>query len=145
MIMKNREKFAKEIMDIACSGYSIAFDKKANKLTKCNNTPCGKCAFYSSISSCRNKRKEWCESEYKEQGVDWSKVPVDTPVLVRDSTSYAWNRHYFAYYKDDIVHTYSAGATSWSANKNSVNPGWNYAKLANEEDISKYPKENDRE
>ena len=31
--MKNKEKFAKEIVNIACSRYSIAFDKEANKLT----------------------------------------------------------------------------------------------------------------
>ena len=138
--MKNREKFEKEIMDIACSGHSIAFDMEANKLTDCNHTLCGNCAFHSSISSCRDKCKKWSESEYKEPEVDWSKVPVDTPVLVRDSTSYTWKRRYFAYYKDGIVHTYSDGATSWSVNKNSVNPGWNYAKLANEEDINKYAK-----
>ena len=139
--MKNREKFEKEIMDIACSGHSIAFDKEVNKLTACNKINCSECAFCSSsTTNCLDKIKEWCESEYVEPEVDWSKVPVDTPVLVRDSTPYTWKRRYFAYYKDGIVHTYSDGATSWSVNKNSVNPGWNYAKLANEEDISKYAK-----
>ena len=139
--MKNREKFEKEIMDIACSGHSIAFDKEDNKLTACNKINCSECAFCSSsTTNCLDKIKEWCNSEYVEPEVDWSKVPVDTPVLVRDSTPYTWKRRYFAYYKDGIVHTYSDGATSWSVNKNSVNPGWNYAKLANEEDISKYAK-----
>ena len=138
--MKNREKFEKEIMDIACSGYSLAFDKKANKLTDCNHMLCGNCAFHSSISSCRDKCKKWSESEYKEPEVDWSKVPVDTPVLVTDYGYESQYNRYFAYYKDGKVHTYSDGATSWSVNKNSVNPGWNYAKLANEEDISKYAK-----
>ena len=139
--MKNREKFEKEILDIACSGHSIAFDKEGNKLTACNKINCSECVFCSSsTTNCLDKIKEWCESEYVEPEVDWSKVPVDTPVLVRDSTPYTWKRRYFAYYKDGIVHTYSDGATSWSVNKNSVNPGWNYAKLANEEDISKYAK-----
>ena len=139
--MKNREKFEKEIMDIACSGHSIAFDKKDNKLTACNKINCSECAFCSSsTTNCLDKIKAWCESEYIDPEVDWSKVPVDTPVLVRDSTPYTWKRRYFAYYKDGIVHTYSDGATSWSVNKNSVNPGWNYAKLANEEDINKYAK-----
>ena len=140
--MKNREKFENEIMDIACVGHSIAFDKKANKLTRCQDVSCNNCGFSSlgSSGTCRDKIKEWCESEYEEPEVDWSKVPVDTPVLVRDSIPYTWKRRYFAYYKDGIVHTYSDGATSWSVNKNSVNPGWNYAKLANEEDISKYAK-----
>ena len=136
--MKNREKFAKEIMDIACAGEVIAFDKKANKLTKCNNTPCGKCAFYSSISSCRDKRKAWSESEYKELEVDWSKVPVDTPILVSDSKRIDWYKRYFLKYKDDMVYTYSCGATSWSSDGCEV--PWEYAKLANEEDISKYAK-----
>ena len=68
--MKNKEKFAKEIVDIACSRDSIAFDKKANKLTACKNTPCGKCAFYSSSSSCEDKCKEWSESEYYEENKD---------------------------------------------------------------------------
>ena len=139
--MKNREKFEKEIMDIACSGHSIAFDKEANKLTGCNKINCSECAFCSSsTTNCLDKIKEWCESEYVEPEVDWSKVPVDTPVLVRDSTPYTWKRRYFAYYKDGIVHTYSDGATSWSVDKNAVNPGWIYAKLANKEDISKYAK-----
>ena len=138
--MKNREKFSKEIMDIACSGYSIAFDKKANKLTKCNNTPCGKCAFYSSISSCRDKRKAWSESEYKELEVDWSKVPVDTPVLVKDCERETWYNRYFAYYKDGKVFVYTNGATSWSKSTNHATTFWDYAKLANEEDISKYAK-----
>ena len=137
--MKNREKFAKEIVDIACSRYSIAFDKEANKLTACKNTPCGKCAFYSSSSSCEDKCKEWSESEYKELEVDWSKVPVDTPVLVSESMRGDWYNRYFSKYKDDTVYTYFSGATSWSSDYEGEKP-WRYAKLANEEDIKKYAK-----
>ena len=136
--MKNRDKFAKEIMDIACAGGSVAFDKKANKVTACDDTHCSNCAFSSSSLSCRDEIKKWSESEYKEPEVDWSKVPVDTPVLVKDNTSYTWIKRYFAYYKNGIVHTYGGGTTSWSVDKNATNPGWKYAKLANEEDIRKY-------
>ena len=140
--MKNREKFTKEIMDIACSGHNIAFDKEVNKLTACNKINCSECAFCSSsTTNCLDKIKEWCESEYKEPEVDWSKVPVDTPVLVRDSTPYTWKRRYFAYYEDGKVYVYSNGATSWSSNKSRYNIAlWQYAKLANEEDIRKYAK-----
>ena len=136
--MKNREKFENEIMDIACSGYSVAFDKKSNKLTQCSNTSCENCAFNSSISSCRDKCKKWSESDYKEPEVDWSKVPVDTPVLVSDSERIDWYKRYFLKYKDGMVYTYSCGATSWSSDGYEV--PWEYAKLANEEDISKYAK-----
>ena len=137
--MKNREKFAKEIMDIACSGHGVAFDKKANKVTECNNTHCSNCAFCTNSSgSCRDKIKEWCESEYKEPEVDWSKVPVDTPVLVKDYERKTWYNRYFAYYKDGKVFVYTNGATSWSKSTNNATTFWDYAKLANEEDIRKY-------
>ena len=110
--MKNKEKFAKEIVDMACSRYSIAFDKEANKLTACKNTPCGKCAFYSPSSSCKDKCKEWSESEYKELEVDWSKVPIDTLILVKDDEHDNWCKRYFAKYENGEVYTWTNGATS---------------------------------
>ena len=137
--MKNREKFEKEIMDIACSGHSIAFDEETNKLTACNHMLCGNCAFHSSISSCRDKCKKWSESEYKAPEVDWSKVPVDTPILVRDDKCDKWINRYFAYYRDGKVFAYDCGATSWSVDNSFTNTNrWEYAKLANEEDVRKY-------
>lgn len=42
--MKNREKFAKEILDIACSGRSIAVTKE-NKIAYCSNISCESCMF----------------------------------------------------------------------------------------------------
>ena len=139
--MKNREKFEKEIMDIACSGHSIAFDKEDNKLTACNKINCSECAFCSSsTTNCLDKIKEWCESEYVEPEVDWSKVPVDTPVLVKDCERKTWYNRYFAYYKAGKVFVYTNGATSWSKSTNNATTFWDYAKLANEEDISKYAK-----
>lgn len=141
--MKNREKYAKEIMDIACAGHSIAFDTESNKLTNCRDINCTRCAFstLSSMGGCRDRIKEWSESEYKEPEVDWSKVPVDTPVLVRNYESDRWCNRHFAYFEDGKVFTYDCGATSWSADKSHIcTSTWRYAKLANEEDISKYDK-----
>ena len=140
--MKNRDKFAKKIMDIACSGHSIAFDKEANKLTACNIINCSECAFCSSsTTNCLDKIKEWCESEYVEPEVDWSKVPVDTPILVRNDESDRWYNRHFAYFEDGKVFAYDFGATSWSADKSHICTSTRrYAKLANEEDISKYDK-----
>ena len=37
--MKNREKFAKEIVDIACSGRSMAVTKE-NKIVYCSDIDC---------------------------------------------------------------------------------------------------------
>ena len=61
--------------------------------------------------------------------VDWSKVKVDTPVLVSldDET---WLCRYFAAFKNGIVYTWSGGATSWSVRKRECQDAWGLAKLA---------------
>ena len=126
--MKNKEKYAKEILEIACSGNSLAFDKTTNKVVPCWGLSCLDCLF---DHHCFGKEiKEWCESEYVEPPVDWSKVPVDTPILVRDSENEEWRNRYFAKYKDGRVFSFSNGATSWSAENNEDCVWWKYAKLA---------------
>ncbi|MDU4008757.1 hypothetical protein [Veillonella sp.] len=61
--------------------------------------------------------------------VDWSKVAVDTPILVSidDET---WLCRYFAAFKNGIVYTWSGGATSWSVRKREYQDAWSLAKLA---------------
>lgn len=44
--MKNREKFAKEIINIACKGLEFAVTK-SNKITSCSQISCKKCIFES--------------------------------------------------------------------------------------------------
>ena len=62
--------------------------------------------------------------------VDWSKVAVDTPILVRDFENMKWGKRHFAFFKDGNVYTWDGGVTSWTC----VNPNcvmsWKYAKLA---------------
>lgn len=82
--MTNREKYAEQILDIACDGDYVAVRKKDMKPDWCKNIECDECYFYNYNVDCYDTRKEWCESEYKEPPIDWSKVPVDTPILVRD-------------------------------------------------------------
>lgn len=125
--MKNKEKYAKEILEIACSGSSLAFDKTTNKVVPCNGLCCSNCLFG---HNCDEAVKEWCESEYVEPPVDWSKVPVDTPILVRDHENEEWRNRYFAKYKDGRVFSFSNGATSWSAENNEDCVWWDHAKLA---------------
>lgn len=126
--MKNKEKFAKEILEVACEGHQIAFDKRSMKVCACNSLGCINCAFFNTSQSCTDLIKEWCESEYEEEpNIDWSKVPVDTKVLVRDSNAFSWERRYFAKYEDGKVYTWACGATSWSA---TCANHWKYAVLA---------------
>lgn len=61
--------------------------------------------------------------------VDWSKVAVDTPILVRDCEISRWEKRYFASFENGKVHAWNSGTTSWSTeNKNTMS--WKYAKLA---------------
>lgn len=46
--------------------------------------------------------------------VDWSKVPVDTPILVKDNYEDCWHKRYFAKYENGVVFAFSYGSTQWS-------------------------------
>ena len=85
--MLNKEKFAKEIIEIATNGNFTHGNFKEiavvdGKPCRCENTNCRDCDF--NIITCDNELSEWANSEYKELVIDWDKVPVDTPVLVWD-------------------------------------------------------------
>ena len=124
--MKNKEKYANEILEIACSGSSLAFDKTTNKVVPCNGLCCSNCLFG---DNCDEAIKEWCESEYVEPPVDWSKVSVDTPILVRFSgDDKDFVKRHFAKYDNGHVYAWINGTTSWTANGKSDT--WTYAKLA---------------
>ena len=71
------------------------------------------------------------EEERKELEVDWSKVNVDTPILVGEGDG-EWVKRYFAEYKDGIVYAWCGGSTSWDANNMMMS--WKYAKLAKSEE-----------
>lgn len=61
--------------------------------------------------------------------IDWSKVAVDTPVLVSLDDK-LWLCRYFADFKNGIVYTWSSGATSWSVPRREHKDAWSFAKLA---------------
>lgn len=62
--------------------------------------------------------------------VDWSKVKVDTPLLVKSCKESEWKKRYFAFYKAGKVHTWDSGTTSWSNGQIVNTSWWNYVKLA---------------
>lgn len=66
--MKNREKFAKEILDITCKSEKFSVIK-SGEITFCDCFKCDMCKFNDSTGekSCRTKRYEWSESEYVEK------------------------------------------------------------------------------
>lgn len=128
--MTNREKFEKEILDIACSGNKIAMDRKSNTLQNCCNLICINCSFYKPGIHCKEVIKEWSNSKYIEPPVDWSKVPVDTPIFVKEYYNGRWVKRYFAKYEDGKIYAWDNGTTSWSADNDSNKcSSWAYAKL----------------
>lgn len=64
--MKNREKYAEELLNIACAGKSIAIDKRTMQIRSCEGFLCGQCLF-DDCDDCGAKLAEWAESEYIEQ------------------------------------------------------------------------------
>ena len=69
-------------------------------------------------SSEKNNQKE----------VDWSKVKVDTPVLVRSCETDSWHKRHFAKYEDGEVYVFASGFTSWTSGRLPV--VFNFTKLA---------------
>ena len=65
--MKNKEKFEKEIMEIACSGNSIAIIEKSGRIVPCDVIRCSLCLFRG--YDCKENTREWAESEYVEKPV----------------------------------------------------------------------------
>lgn len=133
--MTNRERYAEKILDIAVTGNSIAIDKCGN-LHKCNELRCDNCTFgdLGNCRSCHEKVKEWSEQEYVEPPVDWSKVPVDTKILVRDSEDEEWKKRHFAKFEDGKIFAWTSGVTSFSSESSDSITWWMKVKLA-EEDV----------
>lgn len=126
--MTNKEKYADKIIDIAVRS-KLAL--KDGKPVPCVEIRCSECGFFSPDHSCRFKARKWLDSEYVEPPVDWSKVAVDTPILVRDSEIESWRKRYFARYDNGIVYAWGGGTTSWSAERST---SWKMAKLAESEE-----------
>lgn len=143
--MKNREKFRDEILNSVFSGNVEEYCKLAKKdvlpnLTDCTN---GECDEISSCMLCRTIFAFWLDEEYIEPPkpeVDWTKVPVDTLVRVRDREEQEWILMYFKGISDyDRAHrfmTWCDGATSKTACGGEYMM-WKYCELVEDEDNGK--------
>ena len=130
--MTNKEKYGKEILDIACAGDRVAMRNSDNVIVGCRKLECLDCAFNTHGKGyCNDKIEKWANSEYVEPPVDWNKVAVDTPILVRDSREEAWRKRHFAKYENETVYAWGGGTTSWSAERSTY---WKIAKLAESEE-----------
>ena len=122
--MKNYEKYADEIKKYNDFNFCRDFVKPhILKSRGCTNTNCDQCKMLQTI---------WLLEDYKEPETDWSKVEVDTPILVRDYENEAWEKRHFAKYEEGVIYTWTGGNTRWSSEGHMVI--WNYAKLAESEE-----------
>ena len=127
--MNNYEN-QREIIDaILNNNDNIAIDIDTNKITACRSLACSKCLFFNEHNGCYRNTIKWLVEEYKEPEIDWSKVSVDTPVLVSNDGT-VWARRYFAKATNsNSIWVFSDGATSWSAGAYPI-AHYKYAKLA---------------
>ena len=127
--MKNQEKYADEIKTYT-NGSSYCEEIIIPNVLK----PLGKSCVDTSCDVCNSLTILWLMEEYeepKEPETDWSKVKVDTPILVRDFEGSDWLKRYFAKYEDGYVYAWGNGCTSWNADNMYA---WNYTKLAESEE-----------
>lgn len=84
------------------------------------------------IARAANLDFDWYDSK---EYIDWSKVAVDTKVLVRDWDEQEWLCRYFAKYENGQVYTWFSGGTSWS-NPFRELAKWKQVKLYNEDEAN---------
>ena len=65
----------------------------------------------------------------EEPEIDWYKVAVDTPILVKNSKNEYWHERHFAKYVNGRVYAWNDGKTSWTEDGVIA---WEYVKLAEE-------------
>lgn len=116
--MKNYEKYADEIREYKGDSFCADFVKPNILKSEYCDLDCSRCRMLQVI---------WLLEEYKEPEVDWSKVEVDTPILVKQGENGTWIERHFAKYKNGIIYTWKDGHTSWTEDSMT---GWKYAKLA---------------
>ena len=129
--MLNIEYYKDELKEIIIR--NIGIDSITGKPKMCNELFCLDCVFKDQDGCSPKKVEQWLQSEHVEQ-VDWSKVEVDTPILVRDYESSKWTKRYFAKFEDGEVYAWKDGKTSWSIEDKIGMLCWKYAKLAESEE-----------
>lgn len=131
--MTNLEKFEDEIKQIVYCGEKFAVRKCDGEVEECRGMTCRDCKFHAENTSCSRQRAKWMQEEYEKPTpkVDWSKVPIDTPILVRSYETVEWRERYFAGYISGKVCAFDYGTTSENFK---LIDCWEYAKLAESEE-----------
>lgn len=128
--MTNYEHYKEQIEKITRLGFTFALNKDTEEIVACPGFSCSNCTFNTEhLNGCAKGKLKWADEEYVElkPKIDWTKVPVDTPILVKYSIEGTWEKRYFARYENGKVYSWSNGMASFTTNKTNF---WPYAKLA---------------
>lgn len=131
--MKNCEYYAKEIAEAMISNSCAFIEKHLYK---------GKdCSYNIRCDECQKRFEQWLLEDYKEPEIDWSKVPVDTPVLVRYYDDREWLERHFVCYMPCTNLPFVAFTTGKTREKAQNVQWWSQCKLADGVDPTPYLKE----
>ena len=119
--MTNAEKYKDLILNsnLLCDDFVKPFVLKKYGF-KCGDISCSKCYAATTI---------FLNEEYQEPETDWSKVQVDTPILVCDNEEDGWIEAHFAKCENDMVYAWDDGRTSYTSRKSDCSY-FEHAKLA---------------
>lgn len=126
--MTNYEHYKEQIERFARMGQKVAIKKDTNEIVSCVDIVSGCCddCLFGGYGNCAQKAMAWADDEYIEQEVDWSKIAVDTPIMV-SSNNIDWYCRHFAKYENGLFYVWDDRRTSYTTNTKSM---WSYAKLA---------------
>lgn len=129
--MKNKEKYAKEIVEIACEGNEFAVSKETGKPVRCVDMRCSLCAINlneDEYKTCTDYRKEWAESEYIEKSViviskkdraflEYLKEEFKYIVRHRDGTLFAYKDQLTTWFRLDCRFDVCFPMIKWEGNE----------------------------
>ena len=130
--MTNKEKYLETLANIAIEHGIVAL---LNGMPMdCNSISCIDCDFCNDEEneSCfyyKRQVHDWANAEYVEPQVDWTLIPIDTLILVRNNVDEDWIKRYFAGVENNKVYTWTNGTTSKSTPNIRIWESWKYATL----------------
>lgn len=129
--MKNYEKYENEIRKYNGNEFCVDFVQPyILKENGCDNINCEACFMYQMIWLLKDYEEPEKPEKPEEPKIDWSKVPVDTPVLVRGCEDKEWKKMHFAECILNTVYVWEGGKTSWTTDNTYP---WEYVKLVEDQ------------
>ena len=134
--MKNQKYYEKEILKIAITGQAVAVHKDKLEPMVCSKNVCNDCLNCGENGRCKKDKEaiaKWMNEEYIDpaERIDWSRIAIDTPILVRNDECNIWERGYFAGIGKDGIFVYPNGTTNFTQSSREDKPVvYKHARLA---------------